>query len=350
VTQVLPAAPFPEPGHPALLDCTLRDGAYEIGFSFTANDTAAICGALSAAGIQWIEVAHGMGLGGGRARGERGTPSDAEHVAAAVAAAPASRVGIIAVPGVATETDLTAVARAGAVFARIGTDITRSHEARPLIEHARSCGLAVTYNAMKSYTVPVAELVRRSIRAVESGAQLCYVVDSAGTLLPKDVQAALRAMRDAGIPSGFHGHDNLGLAVANSLAAFESGAVMVDACLHGVGRGAGNAQTEALAVLVQRLGYGAELDTDALSKAAETFIRPRRERPRGLDGIDIVMGDAQFHSGALPRVREAAQRHGVGLFSLIRQVGRMDPVDPSPQLIDDIAKKMRSSSTKAVVD
>lgn len=336
-----PRTVFPEAGRPELLDCTLRDGAYEIGFSFTVRDTAAISTELSRAAVRWIEVADGMGLGGRRVRGEKSGPTDAEHVAAAVHAAPSARIGVIAVPEIATPADISAAVDAGACFARIGVDITASQSAEPLIEHARSAGLLVSFNAMKSYAVPRDELVRRSLRAMRAGAQLCYVVDSAGTLLPREVQATIRALGDAGVPSGFHGHDNLALAVANSLAALESGAVIVDCCLHGLGRGAGNAQTEVLATLSGRLGLPTLYDAGLLAQTAERHIRPRRDRPRGLDALDLVMGDAQFHSGALPRVDAIARRSGVPLLELIRQVGRADPIAPSNDLIEQIASRMR---------
>ena len=77
-------------------------------------------------------------------------------------------------------------------------------------------------------------------------------MDSAGTMVPEQVDAYVRALKAAvAIPVGFHGHNNLGLSVANALAAQEAGATVFDCGLLGMARSAGNCATELAAAAFQ---------------------------------------------------------------------------------------------------
>ena len=88
------------------------------------------------------------------------------------------------------------------------------------------------------------------------GVRIVYVVDTTGTFLPEDVRRYVEAIHDASdVTVGYHGHNNLGMAVANTLEAFEAGADFLDGTLMGFGRGAGNCQTECLIAALQRRGH-----------------------------------------------------------------------------------------------
>ena len=77
------------------------------------------------------------------------------------------------------------------------------------------------------------------------------------------------------IPFGFHAHDNLGLATANSLTAANYGAKYIDACIRGFGAGAGNTQLEVLVAVLDKLGYETGIDLykilDAANLAEKAF-------------------------------------------------------------------------------
>ena len=132
-------------------------------------------------------------------------------------------------------------------------------------------------------------------------------------------------MKDAtGIPTGFHGHDNIRLAIANSLVAAESGAVLIDTTLFGIGRGSGNAATELMAALLkQRFGLLQGIDERRLLHIAEREASPML-RHRHSDSISMSLGLAQVHSMHLEDIVECAVHEDINHHDLIAQVGQVD--------------------------
>ena len=217
----------------------------------------------------------------------------------------------------------------------------RCTEARPSIEYARKLGFEVSYNAMKSYAVSPQDFQRRLAETVQWGAQTVYVVDSAGGMLPNDVREYVLRLRevvgDAGI--GFHGHNNFGLANANTLAALDAGATMIDTTLLGMGRSSGNAQTEVLLVLLEKLGFETGVDLLKAMDAGEQLIRPRMNGGTGVSALEVTMGAAQFHSSFMPRIEKACNTYRIDAKLLITEVSKVDKINPSETLIDEIAAR-----------
>jgi 4-hydroxy-2-oxovalerate aldolase len=228
----------------------------------------------------------------------------------------------------------------GMSFVRVGTNITRSEEARESIEYARKLGFEVSYNAMKSYCVTPEELVERMRRTVEWGAQAVYLVDSAGGMLPGEVREYVVRLRDS-VPAriGFHGHNNFGMANANTLAAIEAGATMIDTTTQGMGRSSGNAQTEVLLVLLEKLGYDTGVDLLKAMEIGEAMIRPLTPGRSGITALEITMAAAQFHSSFMPRIEKACAAYHIDPKLLITEVSKVDKVNPSEALIMEIAER-----------
>ena len=333
------------PATPDLLDVTLRDGAYVINFQFTADETRTIVAQLAAAGVRWIEVGHGLGLGASRAGRGQAAASDADYLQAAAESAGQARWGMFFIPGIATDDDLKLAAGFGMPFVRIGTNITQSQQALRWIERARSLGMFVSYNAMKSYAVLPREFARRAAETASAGAQLVCLVDSAGTMEPHEVRAYLRAARDATDAAlGFHGHDNLSLAVANTLAALESGATLVDASLHGMGRSGGNACTQIVVALLQRRGLLAHIDRRALDRLAQRQIACRYPQ-RQLDPLTVTAGACGLHSSFLPHLIRVASRYAVDPHALIERLCEQTVLDAPEPLLEDLARELAAQKT-----
>jgi 4-hydroxy 2-oxovalerate aldolase len=331
-----------------ILDCTLRDGSYAVGQQFTAADTSRICVALEESGVQQIEIGHGVGLGASGSRFGVAAATDEEYIKAAAGALRKAQFGTFYVPGIGTTDHLDMARQLGMNFVRIGTNVHQFGEARVHIEHARRIGLNVSYNAMKSYLVPPDELLVAMRATVAWGAQAVYVVDSAGSLIPTQVKAYTEPLTgELGVPVGFHGHNNLMLANANCLAGWEVGATMFDGTMQGLGRSGGNAQTEILALAFEKMHVTTGLDVWKLLQAGEQLIRPLiRSTDGGATALNVVMGMAGFHSSYLDRVTEASDRHGIDLKELIMAVCRVDQVEPSQLLINQIASDLASRRAK----
>ena len=234
----------------------------------------------------------------------------------------------------------------GMSFIRIGTNVTRSEEARESIEYANRLGFDVSYNAMKSYTVSPQEFQRRLAQTVEWGAETLYVVDSAGGMMPNEVREYVDRLREAApdVKIGFHGHNNFGLANANVLAAIESGATLIDTTLLGMGRSSGNAQTEVVLVLLQKLGHDTGVDLLKAMEVGERLIRPRISGGTGVSALEVTMAAAQFHSSFLPRIEKACARYHVDAKQLITEVSKVDVINPSQELIMSIAERCAANN------
>ncbi|MFE7663277.1 beta/alpha barrel domain-containing protein [Streptomyces celluloflavus] len=322
-----------------LVDCTLREGTYEMRFS--RSEVEVIASTLFSAGVTHIEV------GVDSARGSRLDIPCSDLVKAATLGAPEAEVGIFAEAGSATIESIKDSVSAGAKFVRVGVNATEVEKSLPLVHQAKSLDITVTLNAMKTYAVPTADVLSIAEAACSAGADLFYVVDSAGCMLPDEVNRLVSILSDAHIPTGFHGHDNLSLAVANSLSALRAGAVAVDGTLRGAGRSAGNAQIEVLVKVMQRAGYLKDLDGDRLADIAETLIAERRKRDRGISHLDLVLGESRCHSGNVNFIGEVAERWNLSLHALVRAVCRRDLIHVSRAVVEAAAAELRAANSKS---
>jgi len=168
-----------------------------------------------------------------------------------------------------------------------------------------------------------------------------YLVDSAGGMLPSEIRNFVRATRAEapGVALGFHGHNNLGLAVANSLVCAEEGVEMVDTSLQGFGRSAGNTPTEQFLCALERAGFSTDMDLVEVMHLGETLVRPLIER-RGLSSLDITAGWALFHSSYMPAVLETAKRQRIDPRALIVALCKHDKLNAPAELLERLAHEL----------
>ena len=323
---------------PAILECTLRDGSYVIDFQFTATDTETIGGALDQAGFPYIEVGHGIGLGAFEQGRHVAAASDLEYMQAAARSIRRGKWGMFCIPGIANLEHVRMASDQGMDFIRIGSNVTEVDSSAPFIALSRARGMDVYANFMKSYALSPEEFAKLAARSAGFGAGMVYLVDSAGGMLPAEVRAYLQATHSEApdLALGFHGHNNLGLAVANSLVCAEEGVVLVDTSLQGFGRSAGNTPTEQFLSALVRSGCEPAIDPIEAMHLGETLVRPLIER-RGLSSLDIVAGQAQFHSSYMPAVLNAAKRHRIDPRALIIELCRHDKINAPDELIERLA-------------
>ncbi|MBC7324061.1 MAG: 4-hydroxy-2-oxovalerate aldolase, partial [Moorella sp. (in: Bacteria)] len=239
-----------------LVDTTLRDGSHAVSHEFTAEQVAAIAGGLDAAGIEYIEVSHGDGLAGSSYNYGWSAVKEEELLRAASGAIKRGKLTVLLLPGIGTVEDLKMAADCGARVVRVATHVTEADIGEQHIGIAKKLGMMAVGFLMMSHMVPPEKVVEQAKLFESYGADYVNIADSAGAMLPEDVKARVGAVVEAlKVPVGFHAHNNLTLATANSLAALEVGATFLDCTLRGLGAGAGNTQTEALVVVLQKKGY-----------------------------------------------------------------------------------------------
>lgn len=323
---------------PDIMEVTLRDGSYVIDFQFTAEDTATLVSALEKAGFRWIEIGHGLGLNAQDKGKRRAVASDEEHLKAASQAVENAKWGMFFIPGIGRAEDIDLAAEYNMDFIRIGTNVTESEQAKAFIEQAKLHDMFVCYNAMKSYAITPEEFAKVAKQAQSWGADMVYIVDSAGTMLPEDVAAFIEAIKaECDVLVGFHGHDNLSMGMANTLQAIESGAAVVDSSLRGMGRSAGNVITEALLAIMQRRNYAKDIDLKSVMDISAGLIAPLVPG-RGLDTMAITAGLAGFHSSFTVKVKSYAEKFDIDIRDLIVRLCEQNRVDAPDDLLEQLGK------------
>ncbi len=328
---------------PILLDCTIRDGSYAIDFKFTAADTALIASRLDLAGLPYVEIGHGLGLGASEAGQGASASHDLEVIEATRARVDRARIGAFFIPGIGSADRLREAAERGLDFVRVGQNADEMDAAWPVVELARELGLEVFVNLMKSYGIPTADFAEVAHAAEQAGARGVYVVDSAGGMFPDEVRGYVTAAleRAERIAVGFHGHSNLHLAVANSLAAYDAGATFIDTSVWGIGRSSGNVPTEVMAAVFDRLGIDCGIAALDIIDLAETYLRPLAEHLHPHDMTAVSLGYGRFHSSYLSRALDAAAEAGVNPFRLIVALGHQDTMRLPDELLARTVEELR---------
>lgn len=327
----------------AITDVTLRDGSHAMGHQFTVEQVRSTVAALERAGVRSIEVAHGDGLGGSSFNyGFSGT-DELELVRAAVETAQEARIACLLLPGVGTAEMIHEVADIGARTLRVATHSTEADIAIQHLATARELGLDTVGFLMLSHMTPPDELARQASIMAEAGANCVYVVDSAGALLPAQAVERVTALRQslpADVEVGFHGHNNLAMGVADSLAAAAAGAARIDGALAALGAGAGNSPTEVLAAVFERSGIETGVDVVAALDAAENVVRPyMRHEPR-MDFGSVVLGYAGVYSSFLLHAQRAGERYGVSMHEILLEAGRRHLVGGQEDVMIEIAVEL----------
>ena len=331
-----------------LTDSTLRDGSHAVAHQFTVEQVAAVVSRLDAAGVPVIEVSHGDGLGGSSFNyGFSGTP-EMDLLEVAVANRTDSRIAVLMLPGIGIKEDLRHARDAGVDVARVATHCTEADISEQHLALAAELGMETVGFLMMAHMIEPERLLEQARKMESYGADCVYVVDSAGALTIDDARKRVALLKaNLSCQVGIHAHNNLSLAVANSMAALEEGVDQIDGCTTGLGAGAGNCPTEILVAAMQRSGVETGMDPMALVDVAEEVVRPIRPEQGVIDRDGLVLGYAGVYGSFLLHAKRAAARYGVDTKDILLELGRREVVGGQEDMIIDVAVQLEREAARA---
>jgi 4-hydroxy 2-oxovalerate aldolase len=304
-------------------------------------------GALDAAGMPVIEVTHGDGLGGSSYNYGFSKTDERVLMRAAVETAERARIAALMLPGLGTKDDIKACADLGVSIVRVATHCTEADISEQHFGLAREIGLETVGFLMMAHSQPPEVLAKQARIMADAGCQCVYVVDSAGAMVLEDVSARVGALVDelgSDTQVGFHGHENLGLSVANSVLAVRAGAVQIDGSTRAFGAGAGNTPLECFAAVAERLDIVTGLDVLKMIDVAEDIVRPVMDGECVKDRLAVIMGYAGVYSSFLKHAYRAAERYDVSGADILLECGRQNLVGGQEDQIIQIAATLAGAN------
>jgi 4-hydroxy 2-oxovalerate aldolase len=325
-----------------ITDVTLRDGSHGISHQLRAADIAKYCQAAESSGVPIVEVGHGNGLGASSALIGFSLISDEDMLVAARENLKETKLGIHAIPGLATrKRDLQQAVEIGVDSFRIASHCTEADTTKKHIEFVRNAGKEAVGVLMMSHMASAKVLGEQAKLMVEYGATSILIMDSAGAYLPEDVFERIEVLfHETGVPVGFHAHNNLGMGIANNLAAIKAGATRLDGCARGLGAGAGNAQIEVLVPVLHKYGYETGINQIDLLDAADIADENFAGVGPTITSLSLISGLNGVFSGFVKPVVAAAKEYGVDAKEIFIELGRRRVVAGQENLIIEVAQEL----------
>lgn len=326
-----------------LHDMCLRDGMHAKREQISVEQMIKVATALDDAGVPYIQVTHGAGLGGNSIQHGFAPHGNEEYISAVASRMKQAKVSVLLIPGLGTMKELQSAYDCGARSVHVATHCTEADTSPQHIAFARKLGMDTTGFLMMSHLNDAAGIAQQGKLMESYGAQTVYVTDSAGYMLPEDVRERVAALREVLNPEteiGFHGHHNLGMGIANSIAAIEAGASRIDGSVAGLGAGAGNTPLEVFAAVCERMGIETGVDLFKLMDVAEDIIVPMMEHVVRVDRESLTLGYAGVYSTFLLHAKRASERFGVSARDILVELGRRKMIGGQEDMILDTAMTM----------
>lgn len=323
-------------------DPTLRDGNHAVRHQLNARQVSLYAVAADAAGVPIVEVGHGNGLGASSLQVGESLISDQEMLEVARENLVNSKLSIHVIPGFATiNKDLKMAIEIGVDLVRVASHCTEADITQRHISYAREKGKEVYGVLMMSHMASKELLAEEALKMESYGAEAVVIMDSAGAYLPSDVTERITELvRSVAIPVGFHGHNNLGMAVANSLAAVQAGATILDGTARGFGAGSGNTQLEVLVAVLEKMGFSTGIDLYKMLDAADIAEKELMPVIPSVKSISVVSGLSGVFSGFAKHVERISKEYGVNAKDVFFELGRRKVVAGQEDLIIEVAMKL----------
>jgi 4-hydroxy-2-oxovalerate aldolase len=323
-----------------ILDCTLRDGSYAVNFKFTKNDTHHIAKNLSESGIDLIEIGHGLGVGASSKTKYKSKHSDFDHMKV-VKNIKNIKWGAFCIPGIADLDDIKKSIDYKPNFFRVGSNLEDYKKQDSFINLLKKNNIIACSNLMKSYTLKPKQFAKIAIQMVNMGADIVYIVDSAGGMSGDEVAQYFYEIKSINSKTklGFHGHNNLGLANSNALLAEKLGFDIIDCTLQGIGRSAGNTVLEQFVATLIKKKKISNINLFKLLDLSEDII-VQKYKYCNIDSLDLIMGMSLFHSSYINIIKNISKRYDVDPRKLVIYCSKVNIKETNEKIAIKCAKKL----------
>lgn len=331
-----------------LFDSTLRDGSHAVGHKLTTDNIKNYCAGIDGSGLYVIIVGHGNGLGASSLQVGLSALPDNEMLLTARKRLQKTKLGTFLIPGFGTiKDDLEPAIDLGVDLVCVACHCTEADITAQHIDYVRKRGKEAYGVLMMYHMTSKEELLVEAKKMQNYGALGVILMDSAGASDPGMVEEVVRFLsKNLNIMVGFHGHNNLGLAISNSLTAIKSGAKIIDGTVRGFGAGAGNCQLEVLAGLLSKLELETGVDLYKMMDVSDGVVAKMMHKPQEIDSVALISGIAGVFSGFAPHVRKAAERFGVDPRDIFIALGKKKMVAGQEDYIIDVALDLANKKAK----
>lgn len=297
-------------------DSTLRDGEQAPGVAFAPEEKVKIALALERAGIDEIEA---------------GTPAMGDAEIESIAATGQALRSARAIAWCRlTRADVDAAVRTGLRHVNLSVPLSDLQirvkfssdregvlrRIRDVVPYARDCGFQVSMGGEDASRADMDFVCTAMLAGEEAGASKFRFADTLGILDPFRTHTIFRRLwGETDMDLEFHGHDDLGLATANTLAAVQAGATHASVCVLGLGERAGNAALEEVAAGLTLL-YRRKTGVD-LARLAELAKMVSSAAKRPIPAAKPIVGGAAF-----------THESGIHVSAILKNPETYEAIDP----------------------
>ena len=326
-----------------IVDSTLRDGSHAMKHQFTKKEITEYAKGAEKGNIKICVVGHGNGLGASSLQLGKSLLSDREMLETAKKQLKKTKLGAFLIPGFGTiKNDIKPAIETGIEVMMIASHCTEANITKQHIQYAVKNKIETYGILMMTHMLSAPKLLVQALQMQEYGVKGILLMDSAGAYLPENVKEKVSTLVEGlDVEVGFHAHNNLGMAIANSVAAVLSGASIIDTTSRGLGAGAGNCQMEVLVAVLHKMGFETGLDLYTLIDNSENIIAKIMKKPQEINAITLVSGLAGVFSGFAPHAQKAALRFGVDAKEILMELGKRKIVAGQEDIIVDVAMNLK---------
>ena len=327
-----------------ITDSSLRDGNHSVKHTISLESIKKYCKFANKANIPIVEVGHGNGIGASSLLIGKSKHTDREIIETAKKYLTNSKLGIHAIPGIATvNKDIKPAIDMGVNVVRVATHCTEATLSKSHLEYLQNKDVIALGVLMMTALIDTKTLIENAKIMEQYGAEAIIIMDSTGTYLPLDVEERIKALKEnLSIDVGFHAHNNLGCAVSNSLVAAQNGAKYIDACIRGFGAGAGNAPLEVLLPVLEKSNFNMDIDFHKVIIEADKVMDYLVPKIPTTNPVNVLTGINKLFSGFERPIIKASKLNGIEYSSLIFELGNRKLVAGQEDLILEVAQQLKN--------